>query len=251
MPGGGTIFISAENAAGIHAHEPSGDFVRLRIRDTGQGMSAEVRARAFEPFFTTKETGKGSGLGLAQVYGFTTQSGGDVRIESAVGRGTTVDLLLPRTHAGPTVPVEPDARAATTPAQGTLTGRVLFVEDDPEVASVTSETLRGLGLDVLHVSDAASALAWLAEDRPVDLLFSDMMMPGGISGVELAREVRHRRPSLPIVLASGLEASAADAREHDIELLLKPYDAGKLAATMAAHLAATPRAGAVGPPAAG
>jgi PAS domain S-box-containing protein len=235
MPGGGTVAIGVENAPGVGAAgRPAGDFVRLWVGDTGKGMAAEVQARAFEPFFTTKETGKGSGLGLAQVYGFATQAGGEVRIDSTLGHGTTVTLLLPRSHAAVADAPAPEPAAPAAPAE--MTGRVLFVEDDAEVAALTTEMLRGLGLEVLHVSNAASALGALADGRPVDIVFSDVMMPGGASGMDLARELQRRRPGLPIVLTTGLAASAAEARTHGITLLLKPYRAQDLAATLAAEL---------------
>ena len=201
-------------------------------------MSADVQARAFEPFFTTKETGKGSGLGLAQVYGFASQAGGEVRIESDVGRGTAVSLLLPRTEAPALPTAAPDAerRPPRVDSERQLAGSVLFVEDDPEVAVLTGDMLRDLGLDVRHAGTAAAALDLLGGDRPIDIVFSDVMIPGGMSGLELASEIRRRRPELPIVLATGLASSAADARIKDITLLLKPYGADALAATLRAEL---------------
>jgi len=236
MRGSGTIAIRADNAPQVAAAGRVGDFVRLCVADSGVGMSAEVRARAFDPFFTTKETGKGSGLGLAQVYGFATQAGGEVQIESSQGVGTTVTLLLPRTHGEP-ARRDPDASAGASGEAGRrLQGRVLLVEDDPEVATLTAEMLRGLGLAVAYAGTADQALRALAERRDIDIVFSDVMMPGGMSGIELAREVRRRRPELPIVLATGFEMSAAPARDEEITLLLKPYGVEQLAATFAKEL---------------
>ena len=236
MPGGGTISISVDNAPQSSAAGRVGDFVRLCIADSGGGMPPEVLARAFDPFFTTKETGKGSGLGLAQVYGFATQAGGEVKIESSPGLGTTVTLVLPRTHREP-ARREPEASAdATGEPGGALKGRVLLVEDDPEVASLTAEMLRDLGLGVTHAGTADLALRTLAEQRDIDIVFSDVMMPGGMSGVELAQEVRRRRPGLPIVLTTGFEMSAAQARDEEITLLLKPYGTKELAATFSREL---------------
>ncbi|MEO6745798.1 MAG: PAS domain-containing protein [Caldimonas sp.] len=236
MPGGGTITIGAENAPGFDVAGRRGDFVCLRIEDTGTGMSPEVQARAFEPFFTTKETGKGSGLGLAQVYGFVSQAGGDVRIESREGRGTAVKMLLPRTHA-PAVQAGAAASAPSTAAAPiSIEGSVLFVEDDPEVASLTGAMLRDLGLQVLHVGTAAAALDALARGQKIDIVFSDVMIPGGMSGLELAGEVRRRRPALPIVLTTALASWAVDARAIDIPLLPKPYGLEELAATLTAQL---------------
>ena len=236
MPGGGTIAINVDNMPQAHAAGRVGDFVRLRIADAGVGMPPEVLARAFDPFFTTKETGKGSGLGLAQVYGFATQAGGEVKIESGPGLGTTVTLLLPRTHGEPAWREPGVAAAATGEPAGGLNGRVLLVEDDPEVASLTAEMLRDLGLVVTHAGTADQALRTLAEQRDIDILFSDVMMPGGMSGVELAQEVRRRRPDLPIVLTTGFEMSAAQAWDEEITLLLKPYGVKELAATFSREL---------------
>ena len=236
MPGGGTISISADNASQATAAGQVGDFVRLCIADSGVGMSPEVRARAFDPFFTTKETGKGSGLGLAQVYGFATQAGGEVQIESSPGLGTAVTLLLPRTHGEPARREPEVSESATGAPGGRLQGRVLLVEDDPEIASLTAEMLRGLGLGVVHAGTAAGALRALAEPPRIDIVFSDVMLPGGMSGVELAQEVRRRRPGLPIVLATGFEMSAVRARDEDITLLLKPYGVKELAAIFSKEL---------------
>jgi PAS domain S-box-containing protein len=240
MPGGGTIMLSADNAPQAAAAGQVGDFVRLRIADSGVGMPPEVQARAFDPFFTTKETGKGSGLGLAQVYGFAIQAGGAAQIESSPGHGTTVTLLLPRTHGEPArAEVQVDASAAAGPGPG-LAGHVLLVEDDPEVASLTAEMLRGLGLVVTHEATADLALRALADRHDIDIVFSDVMLPGGMSGVDLAREVRSRRPGLPIVLATGFEMSAAAARDEEITLLLKPYGVGEVAAALSKELKRAP-----------
>ena len=236
MPAGGTISISVDNAPQAHLAGRVGDFVRLCIADSGVGMAPEVRARAFDPFFTTKETGKGSGLGLAQVYGFATQAGGDVQIESSPGHGTTVTLLLPRSDRGPDRREREASVRAADDGGGRLKGRVLLVEDDPEVASLTAEMLRGLGLMVAHAGTADLALRALAEQIEIDIVFSDVMMPGGMSGIELAQEVRRRRPGLPIVLTTGFELSAVQARNEDITLLPKPYGMEELAATFSKEL---------------
>ena len=213
-----------------------GDFVRLRIADSGVGMSPEVLARAFDPFFTTKETGKGSGLGLAQVYGFATQAGGEVKIESSPGRGTTVTLLLPRTRG----------RACPARARGVRCGDRRAGRG---VEGACAAGRRRSGGRIADRGDAARpgpgrhprrhrglALRTLAEQRDIDIVFSDVMMPGGMSGVELAQEVRRRRPGLPIVLATGFEMSAAQARDEEITLLLKPYGVEELAAIFSKEL---------------
>ncbi|GAA0567952.1 ATP-binding protein [Craurococcus roseus] len=231
MPTGGTIVIRAENLSALADNGLRGDFVRLSVVDTGTGMAPEVVSRVFEPFFTTKDIGKGSGLGLAQVYGFATQSGGAVRIDTAVGRGTTIALLLPRSgEAPPAERVHPaDARAERPP--GGMAGHVLLVEDDDEVAALVTEMLTQLGLGATRAASAAAALGALANGRAVDLVFSDVMMPGGMSGVDLAREVKRRRPGLPILLTTAYaEAAQREAEAEGIALLPKPYRLEELAA---------------------
>ena len=187
--------------------------MKLTMTDTGCGMPPEVLARVFEPFFTTKDIGKGSGLGLPQVYGFAQQSGGRITIDSQVGVGTTVTLLLPRSRQAATV--QQIVQAFSGPAVKTERagrGQLLLVEDDQEVAALTREMLTELGFSVIHVTGPAAALGALADGRSVDIVFSDIMMPGGVSGVELAREIRRRYPSMPIVLATGYAESAAGRR---------------------------------------
>jgi signal transduction histidine kinase/CheY-like chemotaxis protein len=225
MPAGGTVTIRAENLPGLMDGALQGDFVRLSVIDTGTGMPPEVVSRAFEPFFTTKDIGKGSGLGLAQVYGFARQSGGAVRIETAMGRGTAIALLLPRSDgamlAADKRPIV-DVGVERTP--GARSGHVLLVEDDNEVAALVIEMLGQLGLETTRASSAAAALGALANGRAVDLVFSDVMMPGGMSGVDLAREVKRRRPELPILLTTAyVEAVKSIAEAEGIGVLPKPY----------------------------
>jgi signal transduction histidine kinase len=222
MPRGGVITIRAENEPNLLDDDLEGDFVRLSVVDTGTGMPPEVVSRVFEPFFTTKDVGKGSGMGLAQVYGFTRQSGGSVRIDSAVDQGTTIALFLPMSHEA-TVPVV--LPADTSPhANRHGVSHVLLVEDDDEVAALVTEMLSQLGMDSTRASSAAAALGALANDREVDLVFSDVMMPGGMNGVELAREVKRRRPGLPILLTTAyVEAVKRDAEAEGVALLPKPY----------------------------
>ena len=183
----------------------------------------------FEPFYTTKEIGRGSGLGLAQVHGFARMSGGSVRIDSTVGVGTTVSLLLPRSHRTPTSAPHPPARVARG-AQRT-SGSVLLVEDDDEVAALVTDMLEELGYEVTRTASAAAALGALSNGRAIDLVFSDIMMPGGMNGVELAREVRHRRRGLPILLTSG-HAEAASASAEGVRILAKPYRLEELATAL-------------------
>jgi PAS domain S-box-containing protein len=247
MPGGGTITLDAGNVdhvgdmAGDMAGDRadggrSGDFVRLSIADTGTGMPPEVLDHVFEPFFTTKEIGKGSGLGLPQVYGFAQQSGGQVRIESRVGAGTVVTLLLPRALREPLPPPQappPRPSTAMTAGDGAVRERqVLLVEDDLEVAALTGEMLGLLGFRVIHAATAKAALGALANERSLDFVFSDIMIPGGISGLELAREIRRRQPRLPVVLTTGYSEAAAGMGHGEFRLLLKPYTLEALSAAL-------------------
>jgi CheY-like chemotaxis protein len=203
----------------------------LSVTDTGVGMSAEVLAHVFEPFFTTKEVGKGSGLGLPQVYGFAEQSGGSVRIESTVGEGTSVTLTLPRTHLAP---ADAELIIDASKTQPKASGSVLLVEDDDEVASLVSEMLRELGYEVIRAASADAALGALADARSIDILFSDIMMPGQMNGLDLAREAKRRRPGLPVLLTSGYaDGALLTASREDIRVLNKPYDVQTLAESLA------------------
>ena len=227
MEAGGTISISAENRR--NAGDLPGDFVELSVADKGCGIPPEILHRVFEPFFTTKDVGKGSGLGLPLVYGFAQQSGGRVRIDSTVGKGTVVTLLLPRSlrPAAANGPVE--ASPGADAARSERRGLVLLVEDDNEVAALTGEMLASLGFKVIHVASAAAALGALADGRPVDTVFSDIMLPGGLSGLELGREIHRRRPNLRVVLTTGNAEAAVSMDTGEFELLLKPYSAEALA----------------------
>jgi PAS domain S-box-containing protein len=246
MPDGGVITIGARNALQVRQGELAGDYVAVTICDTGTGMSADVLTHIFEPFFTTKEVGKGSGLGLPQVYGFTKQSGGTVTVASVLGEGTTVTMLLPRT-AGP--PADPAPRRADyTARQNGRSGSILLVEDNDEVAMLVTEMLRELGYRVMRAASAQGALGALADEREIDLVFCDIMMPGTMNGVELAREVRRRRPSAPILLTTGYAGTTVqDAEAEDIGILCKPYAIEALDAALRATfgdraLGATPHA---------
>jgi signal transduction histidine kinase/ActR/RegA family two-component response regulator len=222
MPEGGLITIEARNIVRMAEAELVGDFVRLSIRDEGQGMSRETLRRIFEPFFTTKGVGKGTGLGLAQVYGFGRASGGDVRVESELGRGTVISLYLPRAARA----AEPDRRIADASelmAPSEPQGRVMLVEDEDSVADVVTQMMRELGYDVRRTASAAAALRMIEADPAFDLVFSDMVMPGRMNGVELAREIAQRRPDLPVLLTTGFSEAATAAREHGYRLLAKPY----------------------------
>jgi PAS domain S-box-containing protein len=237
MPEGGVLRIAtgfetidAARARDMSEIEP-GNYVRVAIADSGKGMPSEVLRRAFEPFFTTKEIGRGSGLGLSQVYGFVIQSGGHVGIESTPGSGTTVTLYLPAAAAAAeTKPADAGQRGA---ASGGF-GRVLVVEDDPEVLEVTVERLRLLGYEVFTAPDGPSALTVLRREPAIDILFSDVVMPRGMNGVELARTALSLRPELRVLLASGYPMAALSATHGVIDtgefpFLRKPYRGSDLA----------------------
>lgn len=233
MPSGGTIEISARNCPALADHDLGGDFVRLDIADSGVGMSPEILAHAFEPFFTTKEVGSGSGLGLAQAHGFAKASGGAVRIESTPGRGTLVSLFLPRTLKSPAYTPELMRQASDDLAGNAA--QVLVVEDDDEVAALTVEMINQLGYDTTRVASAEAALGALADRRSVDIVFSDVMMPGSMNGVELAQEIRRRRPNLPVLLTSGYaEAATRKAGAQQIKIIPKPYRIDELRDALAA-----------------
>lgn len=227
------VEVDADVARGQDGAKP-GAYVRLSVSDDGIGMAADVRARAFEPFFTTKPLGRGTGLGLATLHGFVRQSGGFVTLYSEPGRGTTVNVYLPRCDAA-----EPAAVVDPPPVWG-AGQTILVVEDDPGVARVTVERLIALGYRVEAVASAAAALARLAEDRPVDLVFSDVMMPGGLSGLDLARRLARSDRPPPIVLTTGFaeEIVRSDVdRTIEFPVLRKPWSQSDLARAVADALA--------------
>ena len=233
MPDGGAITITAANVQESDDDGARADFVKLSVADTGCGMPADVIARVFEPFFTTKDVGKGSGLGLPQVYGFAHQSGGRVSIQSEVGAGTIVTLLLPRSLREPATAGAADLAGAAVPrSDGERQGHVLLVEDDREVSALTREMLSCLGFSVTHVTHSDAALGALANGRAVDVVLSDIMMPGGVSGLELAREIGRRHPDLPVILTTGYVEAAASMTDGEFELLLKPYSLEELAGVL-------------------
>jgi PAS domain S-box-containing protein len=235
MPNGGTITIRGENLVDQSDPEISGDIVRLSVIDTGTGMSPGVVAKAFEPFFTTKEIGQGSGLGLPQAYGFAQESGGVIRIASEADKGTTIALLLPRSFAEPR-PISTLLPAATTQSVESP-GTVLVVEDDREVAAMVTEMLDQLGYRAFCVTDSTAALGALADGRSIDLVLSDIMMAGELNGVELAQEIRKRRPDIPILLNSGFSGAAeTDAQAMQLEILRKPFTVQALASAISGAL---------------
>lgn len=227
-----TALVTEDDASGA-AH--AGPFACVRVIDTGPGMAPEVAARAFEPFFTTKEVGQGSGLGLSQVLGFARQSGGTARIEADEGGGTTISILLPAQAAQPAV-APPAARPSGE-------GRVLLVEDDADVRDVLRESLAASGAHVIPVADGAAARSVLESGVALDIVVSDVVMPGGISGVDLARIAEKVRPGLPVLLISGYPSAtlaAQGADEASLNLLRKPFTHAELLARME-QLRAFPR----------
>jgi CheY-like chemotaxis protein len=186
-------------------------------------MPPEVVSRIFEPFFTTKEVGKGTGLGLSQVYGFVNQSGGRIDVDSTPGRGTKFTMLLPAQEGEEDVPEEQNADAAR-PARETA-GTVLIVEDEPAVLEVATDIFDSLGYDVLTARDASEAIEVLGRDVHIDVMFSDVIMPNGMNGVELSRKARELRPGMKILLASGYPMSAlpSEGLGEGMSFISKPY----------------------------
>lgn len=242
MPTGGELTIRLKNvrSGGDHAHRlrglAEGDYIHVSIADTGSGMSADVMAQAFEPFFTTKPIGQGTGLGLSMAYGMVKQSGGHIDISSELGVGTTVSIYLPRTHQPEHLAAPP---AAPSGAGGTET--ILVVEDDAEVRLSVVANLSELGYRVLHAADGDSGLQILKGGAQVDLLFTDVVMPGDLTGPELAVQAKRMQPNLAILFTSGYtrDALTTDGRlSEGVQLLSKPYDQKQLAQRVRQVLAA-------------
>ena len=227
MPSGGTLTITARPMVlrGKASEEGlSGEFVALRVADTGTGIPPDVLPRVFEPFFTTKDVGKGTGLGLSQVYGFARQSGGAASIATSQRRGTAVTLFLPQTWEKP----ERQREQAVTVAPARAAGTVLLVEDNAEVAEVGKGYFEELGYRVKQAASAQAGLDTLGRDNDIDLVFSDILMPGGMNGVELARTVRRQFPNIAVLLTTGYSSSAQDAVQQGFEVLQKPFDLAAL-----------------------
>jgi two-component system, NtrC family, sensor kinase len=227
MPNGGTLRITVRPVVlkGKATEEGlRGEFVAIRVADTGSGIAPDILPHVFEPFFTTKEVGKGTGLGLSQVYGFAKQSGGTATVTSTVGRGTAITLYLPRTQELPAPSTAP-MKAEAAPRRA---GTVLVVEDSPEVAEVASAYFQQLGYMVKQVASANEALELLVKDAKIDLVFSDILMPGGMNGLELGHAIRRRHAAMPVLLATGYSDSARDAVEQGFIVLQKPFDLAAL-----------------------
>lgn len=232
MPAGGLLRVFTDQIALTEVNYlppydvPAGDYIVLGVSDTGRGMSPYVCAKAFEPFFTTKEPGAGTGLGLSQCYGFARQSGGTLVIESQEGQGTTVRLLVPAMTASIHVAVQPSART------------ILFVDDDWAVRVLVAEILRDLGHTVIEAEDAQDALHQLHNDISIDFLFTDIIMPNGMDGLQLIAAARDIRPGLRALLASGYPRDVLRdlARlPDDVAYLAKPYSRSDLSANFGAY----------------
>jgi two-component system, NtrC family, sensor kinase len=223
MPTGGTLTITAKPIVlrGKASEEGlSGDFVAVRVADTGEGIPPDVLPRVFEPFFTTKEVGKGTGLGLSQVYGFARQSGGAATVTSTSGRGTAITLFLPRTWEMPAQAHEATAGSLAPQSAGT----VLLVEDNAEVVEVARAYFEQLGYGIREATSGQAGLELIEGDGDIDLVFSDILMPGSINGLELARTLRRRFPRVVVLLTTGYSSSAQEAVRQGFEVLQKPYD---------------------------
>jgi signal transduction histidine kinase/CheY-like chemotaxis protein len=234
MPQGGTLAVEVRNISldesdlDVNGEARPGDYVMVGVTDTGSGMIAEVASRAFEPFFTTKEVGKGTGLGLSMVYGFAKQSGGSMQIRSEPGRGTMVKLFFPRIHAPQQADAPPVDRIATPAGAETI----LVVEDDDLVRAYVEKELRELGYRVIVTRNAREALEILRQPREIHLLFTDVVMPGGMFGPELAKQASRLRPELKVLFTSGYSedpVQSLDGLEGEARLLNKPYRRNELA----------------------
>jgi len=243
MPNGGTLTLQTRPATldGTPERAP-GEYVRLSVKDTGAGMPPAVLARAFEPFFTTKGVGKGTGLGLPQVFGFAKQSGGDIHVESEMGIGTTVILHLPRGMQSTDATLAP-ADSVVQALQESVGKTVLVVDDNIKAGEFASQMLEEMGYHTRLASSGAETLDMLAKGEPVDALFSDVVMPGEVGGVELAAICRMSYPHIAVVLTTGYSQQLADKRmPKDIETLPKPYTQDELAAALGRAFAALPAA---------
>jgi CheY-like chemotaxis protein len=233
MPDGGVVTIEAKNLASLPSDVVAGDLrgpvVALSVKDEGLGMSAAVVERAFEPFFTTKPNTKGSGLGLSQVYGFCQQAGGVPAIRSAAGSGTAITLYLPKWNAPPV----DESAAQQGPAPASHSGHALLVEDNAAVGELARDYLEDIGFAVTWAHQGSSALQMFsATSLPFDLVVSDIVMPGPVNGVQLARDIKRLSPATPILLMTGYAPYLAGAVD-EFPILRKPFTRPSLEAALA------------------
>jgi signal transduction histidine kinase len=235
---GGRISVETANLSlepGDSADGPTGPCVGITVADTGAGMTSDVAARAFEPFFTTKEVGKGSGLGLSQVYGFAKHSGGLVQLNSETGVGTSVRIVLPSVAAAPAA--APDALDSAPPQPQQADATILVVDDDEQVLVTTADMVESLGYRVMTAPDGPAALAMIEHAADIDLLLTDYVMPNGMMGDELGRRAQNLRRDLKVLLLSGYAMTAPDEAPDELPLLHKPYRQEELARAIRSALA--------------
>jgi signal transduction histidine kinase/CheY-like chemotaxis protein len=237
MPYGGRLVVETRNIeldaddADLLPDLKSGQYVQLSISDTGAGMPPEIRDRVFEPFFTTKGKGRGTGLGLAMIYGFVKQSGGHVTIYSEVGQGTTINLYFPRTEDAPAASTHEGGRRLDPQAREII----LVVEDDERVRQLTIRRLKTIGYQVVEASDGPTALDILRSGEPVDLVFTDLVMPGGLSGRDVVVQAREIKPGIKVLLTSGYAEELVrgdDLVREQLTVLRKPYQQADLVAAL-------------------
>lgn len=230
MPDGGTLIISTErffllNPQNLSQHDlEAGEYVKIDVLDTGDGISQDLLDKVFEPFFTTKPAGKGSGLGLSMVFGFIKQSGGHIQVQSEVGQGTRFQLFIPHTEMVSPAPVLNDIETPVLVQNSQQT--ILVVEDNDLVRQYAVSQLRDAGYQVLAAADGHQALNWLASAQQIDLLFTDVLMPGGVTGYELAQQAQQLRKNLPVLYTSGYTENAfteEPGQNSSVAILNKPY----------------------------
>jgi CheY-like chemotaxis protein len=236
MPDGGRITIETANTwidqtAAVERDMPRGQYVAVCVTDNGCGMASDVLSRALDPFYTTKPMGQGTGLGLSMVYGFAKQSGGQVRLYSEVGEGTTVKIYLPRHHGKPEQAEDLQPSRQLPRAEGSET--VLVVDDEPTIRMLIGDTLGELGYQAIEVGDAASGLKVLESDAEIDLLITDVGLPGGMNGKQMADIARKKRPKLKVLFITGYAENAAISNGHlepGMHVMSKPFAMDQLAA---------------------